>query len=312
MAKEFEGSLTRFDPKSSSSKPDADFQEYVSRELISLSVVPLFNLPLEARAAGVRGEGAKFAYLSGSSQAAVRGQRHRDESPCKFVGFNLLEQGEGLFRQGDKLIRVRAGEGIMYDADPSYTYSFEKGLCQSVILVPHDHLEPSEIPSSPRVFSFDRSGTSGHALRGEIRNVLRNPDRLRVAEHNVAELLPGLMPRGRRSMASYRLQALDLIRAVFADSGLNGETVAMALGISERHLRRAFADEEGGAGRAILRVRLEAAADMLTRAGNIQLSVSEVAARCGFGSLSFFSREFKKQYGASPREYRSQYQFLAA
>lgn len=48
-------------------------------------------------------------------------------------------------------------------------------------------------------------------------------------------------------------------------------------------------------------LRLQSAADIL-RAGNGG-SVSEVARLCGYSDPLYFSRMFKKKYGASPREY---------
>ncbi|MEG2700460.1 MAG: AraC family transcriptional regulator, partial [Hungatella sp.] len=52
----------------------------------------------------------------------------------------------------------------------------------------------------------------------------------------------------------------------------------------------------------LMQVRLEKAKNLLT---NEAVAVSEVAQRCGFLNLSHFSRCFKRECGAPPKEYRA-------
>ncbi|TQS88918.1 AraC family transcriptional regulator [Arthrobacter sp. TS-15] len=286
------------------------WEEYITRQQMPLAVTPIHDRPLEAIAAGVKGEGLRFAHIAGSAQVAARGAKQRQQTECRLVGLELVERGQGLFKDANSVRVVTAGQGIIFDANGTFSMAFEKGMRESVLMVPYDLLEPSAIPTSPRIFSFDQPGTLGHAMADVIRNVLRSPELVAGAERDARDLFPGLLPRGYRSLASYRLQALDLLRSRFADADLSGETSAQALGISERHLRRAFANEEGGVGRALLSVRLEAAAGLLVDPGSRSLSIAELAARCGIESQSFFSREFKKKYNVTPREYRRERGFV--
>ena len=48
-------------------------------------------------------------------------------------------------------------------------------------------------------------------------------------------------------------------------------------------------------------MRLERARSMLTRGGS-DLRICEVAWQCGFANAAHFSRTFKQQYGASPKD----------
>lgn len=52
----------------------------------------------------------------------------------------------------------------------------------------------------------------------------------------------------------------------------------------------------------LLHVRLAKAAEMLLKS---QSTVSEIAQDCGFADSNYFSRQFKKVYSLSPREYRN-------
>ena len=49
----------------------------------------------------------------------------------------------------------------------------------------------------------------------------------------------------------------------------------------------------------IRKLRMEFAMDLLT---NKKLSVTQTAYACGFDSLSYFSKQFKKTYGTSPSD----------
>ena len=55
----------------------------------------------------------------------------------------------------------------------------------------------------------------------------------------------------------------------------------------------------------VLRVRINASCQLLTSTGR---SVAEIALACGFYDQSYFTKQFHKQLGQTPTEYRSRYQ----
>lgn len=74
------------------------------------------------------------------------------------------------------------------------------------------------------------------------------------------------------------------------------------LGISEPHLRTEFRRRtQTSLGRYVRQFRLNRAAILLT---STELSVGEIASRCGFESIYSFSRSFRSALGKSPRAYR--------
>lgn len=76
--------------------------------------------------------------------------------------------------------------------------------------------------------------------------------------------------------------------------------VARRMNCSESHFRRLFQRSRGRSPQdAFAALRLERAAALLARGG---LSIKEIAALCGYGTQSCFSRAFKRATGKAPRE----------
>jgi AraC-like DNA-binding protein len=78
--------------------------------------------------------------------------------------------------------------------------------------------------------------------------------------------------------------------------------LARVAGMSERNFQRVFTRINGMTPTGyIMKVRLESALDKLH---NSTLAISEVSLNCGFTDSSYFSSQFKKTYGISPRQYQ--------
>jgi len=104
-------------------------------------------------------------------------------------------------------------------------------------------------------------------------------------------------------LGSVRARTEALIHAQAADPELTPASLAAQLCVSLRQLYRAFDGTESPAAR-IRHRRLELAADILAAPGTPP-SVDKIAAQCGFVSAEYFSRAFRRQYGLSPRAYRT-------
>jgi AraC-like DNA-binding protein len=100
-----------------------------------------------------------------------------------------------------------------------------------------------------------------------------------------------------------RMRTDAIIFEQASDPHLTPATIATQLNISLRQLYRAFNGTESPAAR-IRRRRLERAAEILaarTGPGHVE----KVALECGFASAEYFSRAFRREFGLSPRAYRS-------
>jgi AraC-like DNA-binding protein len=164
--------------------------------------------------------------------------------------------------------------------------------------------------------SYDLTPFQAQLLRSAVGLLLSGADEL-VSSASLVGIdrylgaLAGLLLRTavRRSgsdlelMESIRSRTDTIIFEQAADPQLSPATIAAQLNISLRQLYRAFSGTESPAAR-IRRRRLEHAAELLAaRAAPSQ--VEKIAQECGFISAEYFSRAFRREFGLSPRAYRS-------
>jgi len=91
-----------------------------------------------------------------------------------------------------------------------------------------------------------------------------------------------------------------------ADPALNPATIAAAAGMSVRHLHRLFAYRRCTVGDWIRERRLERCRRDLGDPRFRERTITDIAFYWGFSESAHFSRSFKKQFGVSPRAFRSQ------
>jgi AraC-like DNA-binding protein len=88
------------------------------------------------------------------------------------------------------------------------------------------------------------------------------------------------------------------------DKPLPVEELAGVSGLSRAHFSRVFAESEGlPPAEFVLQKRMQRATKLLTNAAF--LPVKEVAIMTGFDDANYFSKVFKRIYGASPTEFRT-------
>ena len=103
--------------------------------------------------------------------------------------------------------------------------------------------------------------------------------------------------------SAYVAQALSCIDANYGDCDLTVHGIAAQVGVSGDYLSRQFRRVIGIAAQEYLRRYRFARSMELLQAGN---PVGEVARQVGFRSLCHFSREFKREMGITPSQYRAQ------
>ena len=100
---------------------------------------------------------------------------------------------------------------------------------------------------------------------------------------------------------------VDRARQIMAssiDEPRSCAAIARTVGVSERHLQRLFRDRLGtGMAQVYQSIRMERAHQLIQLT---DLTITQVAVACGFGSLEVFSRTYKKTFGVAPSRDRRQ------
>jgi AraC-like DNA-binding protein len=136
---------------------------------------------------------------------------------------------------------------------------------------------------------------------------------LRPDERTVLDLVAAIVGGPRAApAAAHRAAARSYIEERLTDPGLCAAEIAAAAGISERQLSRLFAADGSSVPRHILSRRLQLAHSILSatsapdraRAGagsgsraGAAPTVADVAASCGFTSVTYFSHAFRDHFG---------------
>jgi transcriptional regulator GlxA family with amidase domain len=105
-----------------------------------------------------------------------------------------------------------------------------------------------------------------------------------------------------------KLRDLQAWIADHPDEDLSVTALAGHMNMSSRHFSRAFREEVGTTpGDYVESVRLDTARQLLETS---TASTSEIARRCGFGTLETFHRVFKRRMGITPGDYRRRFRHL--
>ncbi|WP_043690262.1 helix-turn-helix transcriptional regulator [Luteimonas huabeiensis] len=212
--------------------------------------------------------------------------------------------------------RLRRGEWMVFERDSHpVLQSSEQGLGLGLLLTAHDLQALEQLsdeilyPGRGRFGSRDRrvamrlwrtakeSGES-EALRPILLHMAR-------AQRDLAErvqLCPG-RSRSRKRQVFGRMQRARLYLEGHSDRVVRIGELADMTNFSSWYFSKAFQSLYDESPQALsARLRLERAADLLR---TTQMTVSEVAASCGFDNCCSFARAFRARFGTSATRYRA-------
>ncbi|MDA7418331.1 helix-turn-helix domain-containing protein [Xenophilus arseniciresistens] len=106
--------------------------------------------------------------------------------------------------------------------------------------------------------------------------------------------------------AGHRQRALQHIRAQAADPDLSPARVAQACGISMGYLHEVFRGFDMGVEQTIFEERLELARRLLSDPRRRRVPIQALAYEAGFNDPAHFSRRFKRRFGVTPGELRTE------
>jgi transcriptional regulator GlxA family with amidase domain len=128
-----------------------------------------------------------------------------------------------------------------------------------------------------------------------------------VAEQIAALLALAAGPKAQAHAASDKLlqRILRTLRDRCREPGLSPGAIAEAHGVSKRYLHYLFAHAQTTFRQELMRMRLQSAHRLLADQRFDNVSISEIAARCGFVEPSHFAKRFRKAFSLGPTEFRT-------
>ncbi len=252
------------------------------------------------------------AMVSSAGRGVERGGRYRWDGSRRgqrpFVVLQVTVAGAGRIERAGLAHRVPVGSAMVAFVPDAHEYRVdpEAGHWDFVYAVLYGQellrlLRYLTGPEQP-VIAWDPADRP-EALLHELVNTLRAGRRASPFElsSRAYTLAAALLDRPAAPASGGIRRAEQYIRTHLSDALSVGVLAAVA-GLSRHHFTRRFAQATGlPPVRYVREARCERAASLL---GATQLSVKEIAARCGFESANYFCRVFRRSTGMSPNEYR--------
>jgi len=257
---------------------------------------------LEATELNVQLAQVQLARVSATAHAVERTAGVIDRSPGDAIAVYLTLRGEAWFRQSDGKRVLRPGNALICETDQPFTRGFARGLEELVVKVPRAALPGVARLPEPVITTFDSRDQYARALAGMVGRAARAERGRPADEATVLDLVTVLAGGRAAPMATaHRAAARSYIEEHLTDPGLGAGQIAAAIGISERQLSRVFAADGTSVPRHILSRRLRLAYSVLS---NGRGSVADVAGRCGFTSVTYFSHAFRTHFGERASDIR--------
>jgi AraC-like DNA-binding protein len=217
--------------------------------------------------------------------------------------------GEAFFYHSAGVHIVQRGQMVACDSDRPFMRGFSTDFEELFLKIPRHvfcDLAGVDRLEAPLVAAFTTGqNLFGASLAGLIAAATRADNPSLPDEGALLDLAAALVGGQDHSPTSaYLAAARRYVDARLTDTSLSAASIARAVGISPRHLSRAFATVGTTVPQYVLGRRLAAANEILHRYEASSTTIAEVAQRCGFTSVSHFSKSFAAQFGEHASDVR--------
>jgi AraC-like DNA-binding protein len=270
--------------------------------------------PLEATELNVQLPQARLARVSGSAHTVERSADVIARSPADSVVIYLTLRGDAWFSAAGRTLTRRPGDALVCATDQPFARGFARGLEELVVTVPCSALTARSTATrleAPVLTSFGASakppsgpGQYARALARITGRATRRQRPLPPDEGTLLDLVTVLVSGQHAALAAaHRATAHLYIEEHLTDAALSAPQIAAATGLSERQLSRLFAADGTSVPRHILTRRLQLAYSVLSTQPGAQ-PIADIAARCGFTSVTYFSHTFRQHFGLRATDVR--------
>jgi AraC-like DNA-binding protein len=290
----------------------AFWEHYNAEALVGLTCSSYAEEGLVANELNLDLGGFRVADIAGNPHVVERAPRLVRARPKDAMFATLLLEGQAFFYYGHGCLSLTAGDVIVYGTDAPYLFGFSTSMRQLLVDVPRTLFQErcGTASDSPLKVAVDGAGTaalSAAALRQMLLGLVEDPLMAPPSTGDHVLDLFEIMTTGRGTPAGVGrlLSAKEFIADRLGDPDLCTDRVAHAVGVTARHLNRAFADEGTTVAQYIQARRLDAARVDLTAVSMRVDRIADIAGRWGFASQAHFTRLFRARFGCTPSEVRA-------
>ncbi|SNT49623.1 AraC-type DNA-binding protein [Asanoa hainanensis] len=282
------------------------WEDHNRTALIGLRCHLLSETPFDGTELNLQLDRMHLARVRGSSHVVERPAEVIRRSPTDSIAVYLTLVGEAFFYHDGGVLTLRPGQALLCDADRPFMRGFSHGLEELAVKVPRStfrEVTGLDALPAPLVRDFAHGDIAARTFARLVDRALRPDGDEPVDEATVLQLLASMTGRTAVDPGTAHLaNARAFIEDHLTDPGLSASRVAAGIGISERHLSRAFAAAGPSLPQYVLAKRLERARTLLVTCP--QATVADVASRCGFGSAAYFSQAFRAHFGMRATDLR--------
>lgn len=282
-----------------------EWERHNADELIEIDVRSPADTDFRGRELNLVLDRTSMARVWGTPHEVARDSRLISERPADAIAVFVGLRGDCLVEYDGRRQVVRPGQIMLCDTDRPFVRGFGHGLEELALRVPRAdfaELTGMDTVRSPIVLDAGEDPYA-RALARLVGRAVSSTVPVAPDEQALLELVTVLATGARAGVPhAHRAAARSFIEDHLTDPSLSASDVADGAGISERHLSRVFADAGTSVPKQILGRRLDFAYSMLTYGQASR--TADVAQRCGFTSMAYFSQAFKRRFGMSAGEVR--------
>ncbi|SOE02076.1 AraC family transcriptional regulator [Blastococcus haudaquaticus] len=289
----------------------AFWERYNAEALVGLTCRTYEAEGLIARQVNVGLGRLRVADIAGNAHVIERPPGLVEARPKDATFVSVLLEGAGFFYSSDSCLALAAGDVVVYRTDRPYLFGFSGPMRQILVDVPHGLLQERDVDvEGPHPISGAGRGPAArqaHCLRELLLGAVSGTAQAgQSVADQVLDLVGAMTGAPGGTTDAVRLRAATAhIDGHLRDPALCADAVARAVGVTARHLNRAFAAEGTTVTRYIQGQRLEHARRDLSRSSLPTDRIVDVASRWGFVSQAHFARLFRDAYGCTPTQYRA-------
>jgi len=257
------------------------------------------------------------SFVSGSQQLVRRRKQDISQSNEESFLISLQLANDGVVQQSGRTAYLKPGDFTLYSSTECYSINLPDGFRQLVVQVPREELL-SRLPRADLLTGITISGknTLGSIVNDSVLRLVNSIEQLSdPVRQSVQDTIIDLFLTGLASLeeTKYELSKPEeqillrgdaIIHSNLYNPVFDRQMLAAQMGMSVRRLSEIYQNDKRSISSTIRNMRLSKIAADLKDSRYSRRTISDIAYKWGIANQQRLIRNFKAQYGLTPREFR--------